>query len=124
MDKIALDRLIIEKRDYKKQRQFGFYAKPSKNKDGTLNMFKWECGIPGPKDCPWEGGIYELTLEFPDDYPTAPPKAKFKDKLFHPNIYPSGAVCLSILNEEEDWRPCLKINNVNLIIKIINNIKK
>jgi hypothetical protein len=24
---------------------------------------------------------------------------------FHPNIYPSGTVCLSILNEEEAWKP-------------------
>ncbi len=29
--------------------------------------------------------------------------------LFHPNIYPSGNVCLSILNEEEDWKPCITI---------------
>jgi ubiquitin-conjugating enzyme E2 I len=113
MEKIALERLVQERRDFKKNRLFGFYAKPSKQKDGTLNMFKWECGIPGPKSSPWEGGLYELTLEFPEDFPMSPPKAKFKDKLFHPNIYPSGAVCLSILNEEEDWRPSLKINDVS-----------
>jgi len=52
-------------------------------------------------------------MEFPEDYPAAPPKCKFSQVLFHPNIYPSGAVCLSILNEEEDWRPNLKIKDVN-----------
>lgn len=25
----------------------GFIAKPVKNKDGTLNLFEWECSIPG-----------------------------------------------------------------------------
>jgi hypothetical protein len=27
-----------------------FYARPMKKEDGTQNLFKWECGIPGPKD--------------------------------------------------------------------------
>ena len=27
-----------------------FYARPTKKDDGTQNLFKWECGIPGPKD--------------------------------------------------------------------------
>ena len=35
------------------------------------------------------------------DYPHKPPKCKFPAGFFHPNIYPSGTVCLSILNEEE-----------------------
>jgi len=54
-------------------------------------------------------------MEFPEDYPAAPPKCKFSQVLFHPNIYPSGAVCLSILNEEEDWRPNLKVKDVRTI---------
>jgi len=113
MEKISLERLLQERRDFKKNHPFGFYAKPTKNTDGTLNMFKWECGIPGPEKSPWEEGFYELTLEFQEDYPSTPPKAKFKEKLFHPNIYPSGAVCLSILNEEEDWRPSLRVSDVS-----------
>ena len=38
------------------------------------------------------------------DYPHKPPKCKFPAGFFHPNIYPSGTVCLSILNEEEVCR--------------------
>ena len=49
-------------------------------------------------------GVYRLTMEFTEDYPNKPPKCKFNPVLFHPNIYPSGTVCLSILNEDEDWR--------------------
>lgn len=123
MEKISQERLAQERRDFKKSRLFGFYAKPMKNTDGTMNMYKWECGIPGPKGSPWEGGIYDLTLEFPEDYPTSPPKAKFKDRLFHPNIYPSGSVCLSILNEEEDWRASLKVQDVSKILNILGFIR-
>lgn len=114
MEKISLDRLVQERQEWKKNRLYGFYAKPGKLNDGTTDMYKWECGIPGPTESPWEGGLYELALEFPEDYPSSPPKARFKDKLFHPNIYPSGTVCLSILNEEEDWRPKLKVKDVSI----------
>ncbi len=55
-------------------------------------------------------------MEFPEDYPAAPPKCRFNKVLFHPNIYPSGAVCLSILNEEEDWRPSLKVKDVSISV--------
>merc|ERR1712013_161975 len=44
---------------------------------------------------------------FKDDFPTTPPKVKFVPPLFHPNVYPSGTVCLSILDEEKDWRPAI-----------------
>ena len=31
-----------------------------------------------------------------------PPKMKFETPIFHPNIYPSGEVCISILHPPED----------------------
>ena len=30
----------------------------------------------------------------------------------HPNIYPSGTVCLSILNDEEDWKPHITVKTI------------
>ncbi len=41
-----------------------------------------------------------------------PPKCVFKPVLPHPNIYPSGTVCLSILNEEEDWKPHISVKQI------------
>ena len=32
--------------------------------------------------------------------------------MFHPNVYPSGTICLSILNEEEGWRPAITIQQI------------
>lgn len=42
---------------------------------------------------------------------------KFTPPLFHPNVYPSGTVCLSILNEEESWRPAITIKEILLGIQ-------
>ena len=66
-----------------------------------LVLLHWEAGIPGK----------------PGDYPTKPPKCVFVPVLFHPNVYPSGTVCLSILNEEKDWRPNITIKQILLAIQ-------
>lgn len=41
---------------------------------------------------------------------------KFSPPLFHPNVYPSGTVCLSILDEEKSWKPAITIKQVFLFI--------
>jgi ubiquitin-conjugating enzyme E2 G1 len=33
----------------------------------------------------FEGGLYEATLTFPEDFPHMPPKMLFKTEMFHPN---------------------------------------
>lgn len=44
---------------------------------------------------------------------------KFVPPLFHPNVYPSGTVCLSILNEEEDWKPAITIKQILVGIQML-----
>jgi len=52
-----------------------------------------------------------------------PPKCKFVPVIFHPNIYPSGTVCLSILDAEKDWRPSLTLKDILLgIQKLLSNV--
>ena len=38
------------------------------------NMMVWQAVIFGPDDTPWEGGTFNLMLEFTEDYPNKPPK--------------------------------------------------
>jgi hypothetical protein len=45
-------------------------------------------------------------------------QCKLPDKFFHPNIYPSGTVCLSILNEDEGWRPSITVKQILLGIRV------
>jgi ubiquitin-conjugating enzyme E2 I len=44
----------------------GFYAKPAKASDGSLDLMKWEAGIPGKAGTAWESGVFKLNLIFPD----------------------------------------------------------
>jgi len=44
-----------------------------------------------------------------------PAAGKFTPPLFHPNVYPSGTVCLSILDEEKSWKPAITIKQVRAL---------
>ncbi|KPA74933.1 putative Ubiquitin-conjugating enzyme e2 [Leptomonas pyrrhocoris] len=164
---LAQSRLREERKAWRKDRPFGFWAKPmeiaapltaagqKRDRDGAnqqqqqrlntgngasppavssspnspanaaaaagagagLDLLHWEAGIPGKSGTPWEGGEFRLRLHFTEDYPTKPPKCVFVPVLFHPNVYPSGTVCLSILNEEKDWRPNITIKQILLAIQ-------
>lgn len=48
------------------------------------------------------GGFFRARLSFPHEYPLMPPKMKFETPIFHPNIYESGDVCISILHPPEE----------------------
>ncbi len=45
-------------------------------------------------------------------------QCKLPEKFFHPNIYPSGTVCLSILNEDEGWRPSITVKQILMGIQV------
>uniref|UniRef100_A0A7S1FY89 SUMO-conjugating enzyme UBC9 n=1 Tax=Corethron hystrix TaxID=216773 RepID=A0A7S1FY89_9STRA len=114
---IARGRLSEERKAWRKDHPFGFYARPVASGDGSSNMMKWEVGIPGKAGSDWEGGLYKVSMEFSEEYPSKPPKCKFTPPLFHPNVYPSGTICLSILNEEEGWRPAITLKQMVLGIQ-------
>lgn len=61
------------------------------------NILMWEAIIFGPQDTPFEDGTFKLTLEFTEEYPNKPPTVKFVSKMFHPNVYADGSICLDIL---------------------------
>ena len=67
------------------------------------DIMKWEAIIFGPPDTIWEGGIFQLTIDFSEEYPNKPPLVKFVTKMFHPNIYNDGRICLDIL--QSNWSP-------------------
>lgn len=47
---------------------------------------------------------------------------QFVPPLFHPNVYPSGTVCLSILNEENGWKPAITLKQACHCILSINMV--
>lgn len=78
------------------------------------DMFKWEGVIFGPSDSPYTGGVFQLTIQFPVDYPFRAPHVQFKTPIYHPNINRGGLICLDILKQQ--WSPALTISKVLLSI--------
>lgn len=66
--------------------------------EDDTNLLKWSVGIFGPPSTIYAGGYYKATILFPKDYPYNPPKFRFDSKIWHPNIYEAGEVCISILH--------------------------
>lgn len=62
------------------------------------NLLHWNLMIEGPPDTLYEGGMFRVELKFPEDYPNNPPEMIFVSEMWHPNIYPDGKVCISILH--------------------------
>lgn len=51
---------------WRRDHPFAFYARPTRNAQGVLDLKNWECGIPGKEKTIWEGGQFKLTMQFPD----------------------------------------------------------
>ena len=78
------------------------------------NLFIWDAMILGPCDSPFAGGVFNLEIHFPTDYPFKPPKILFLTKIYHPNISSNGNICLDILKDQ--WSPALTISKALLSI--------
>lgn len=78
------------------------------------DIYKWTATIFGPPDSPYAGGTFFLDIAFPEQYPFRPPKVKFRNRIYHPNISPDGNICLDILKEQ--WSPALSISKVLLSV--------
>ncbi|KAL5350524.1 hypothetical protein V496_06044 [Pseudogymnoascus sp. VKM F-4515 (FW-2607)] len=91
-------RLLQEYRALTNNPPEGITAGPVSEDD----LLYWEALIQGPEGTPFEGGVFPAELKFPKDYPLAPPSMKFIGEVWHPNVYPSGLVCISILHPPGD----------------------
>uniref|UniRef100_A0A3Q2YY79 Ubiquitin-conjugating enzyme E2R 2 n=1 Tax=Hippocampus comes TaxID=109280 RepID=A0A3Q2YY79_HIPCM len=71
-------------------------------------------------------------IKFPVDYPYLPPTFRFITKMWHPNIYENGDVCISILHPPVDdpqsgelpserWNPTQNVRTILLsVISLLN----
>ncbi|KAM7534620.1 hypothetical protein Aperf_G00000105479 [Anoplocephala perfoliata] len=119
----ALKRLMSEYKQLTDNPPEGIIAGPV----NESNFFEWEAYIMGPDGTPFEGGVFIARLTFPSDYPLSPPKMRFISKIFHPNVYPDGRVCISILHTPgsdplgyesaaERWSPVQSVEKILLSV--------
>lgn len=92
------------------------------------NVFEWSVAlIVLNPDSLYYGGYFKAKMTFPKTYPYNPPDFKFLRPLYHPNIYPDGRLCISILHAPGDdemsgelaaerWSPVQRVETVLLSV--------
>ncbi|KAF0983507.1 hypothetical protein FDP41_010572 [Naegleria fowleri] len=91
----------------------------SAHPESEKNLKKWKAFIEGPTGTVYEGGRFELSIVFPDDYPFKAPTIKFITKIYHCNISKKGNICVDTLKDA--WNPSLTISKVLLsIVSLLN----
>ncbi|KFQ34309.1 Ubiquitin-conjugating enzyme E2 B, partial [Mesitornis unicolor] len=98
----------------------GVSGAPSEN-----NIMQWNAVIFGPEGTPFEDGkqltflsiiliniasTFKLVIEFSEEYPNKPPTVRFLSKMFHPNVYADGSICLDILQNR--WSPTYDVSSI------------
>lgn len=124
----VLRTLMLEFKSLQEEPVEGFRVKIA-NED---NLFEWEVALFGPPSTLYEGGYFKAGMKFPHDYPYSPPSVKFLTKVWHPNVYENGDLCISILHPPVDdpqsgelacerWNPTQNVRTVLLsVISLLN----
>ena len=83
------------------------------------NIFTWNVSMLGPKNTPYENGLFRIRIIFPNDYPNHGPEFLFLNKIYHLNVNfntnntceKQGHICISSINE---WRNYGKVTDKNI----------
>ncbi|XP_042857222.1 ubiquitin-conjugating enzyme E2 D2B-like [Penaeus japonicus] len=108
----ALQRISKEMQDLADEPLGQFSVGPVGN-----DLFHCQATIMGPRGSPYEGGLFDLSIDFPESYPFEPPEIKFKTQVYHMNVGPYGDICLDILGK--NWSPALSLSKVLLVICVL-----
>ena len=76
-----------------------------------------QADIEGPPGTPYEGGVFRCRLVVGPDFPSAPPRGLFLTKIFHPNVSPTGDICVNTL--KKDWNPDVGFAHVFQVIRCL-----
>ncbi|KAF9244275.1 ubiquitin-conjugating enzyme/RWD-like protein [Melanogaster broomeanus] len=76
------------------------------------SLYHWKGTIPGPQGSSYEGGVFNVDIQLPPDYPFSAPKVTFSTRIYHMNISDKGGICIDIL--KQNWSPALSLFKVML----------
>ncbi|POS83663.1 hypothetical protein EPUL_003787, partial [Erysiphe pulchra] len=92
------------------------------------SIFKWSIAliVVNPESA-FDGAYFKAEMGFTDKYPYSPPTFKFLQPIYHPNIYPDGRVCISILHaagddEQSGELACERWSSIQSVESVLRSI--
>ncbi|RKF55853.1 Ubiquitin-conjugating enzyme E2-34 kDa [Erysiphe neolycopersici] len=92
------------------------------------SIFKWSIAliVINPESA-FHGAYFKAEMGFNDKYPYSPPSFKFLQPIYHPNIYPDGRVCISILHaagddEQSGELACERWSSIQSVESVLRSI--
>lgn len=87
------------------------------------DLFNLEVTLDGPEDTVYEGGVFDVKVIIPIEYPFRPPVVTFSTPIYHPNIKSSGEeagkMCADLISN--GWAPTC---NIRYVIETVIQILK
>lgn len=74
------------------------------------NINLWKILLLGPKETPYENGLFLLYAQFPGDYPFKPPEVRFITPIYHCNMNMQGRICHSVF--DRNYSPALTFRQI------------
>ncbi|KAI9032569.1 ubiquitin-conjugating enzyme/RWD-like protein [Phycomyces nitens] len=82
------------------------------------DLLVWRAKLAGLPGTPYEGGVFDLSIAIPRNYPIQPPTIRFITTICHPNVhFKTGEICLDILKTE--WSPAWTLQSTILAISLL-----
>jgi ubiquitin-conjugating enzyme E2 Z len=115
----AMRRIQVDIKELRDSPIPGIFVVPDDDKVSRMHAL-----ITGPEETPYENGFFYFLIQFPHDYPLAPPQVRIMTTgggtvRFNPNFYANGKVCLSILGtwSGPSWVATMHLSTVLLSIQ-------
>lgn len=82
------------------------------------NPLQWTGKLSSIPDSPYAGTTFEISIQYPENYPFRPPRIVFNTPIFHPSVSSTGEVALGEF-EDSHWSPCVTIRLLLLSLQAV-----
>lgn len=84
------------------------------------NLFQWICSIEGLQGSVFEGGTFQVMIQFSQEYDEIQPDVCFTTIPFHPNInLITGKPCIDYLDDSNQWECGYSIVSLLLQLQVL-----